>query len=401
MENGAVIALDRTSGVRLWTRCIAKTSADSALNPGITLRADGGIAVAQIGSGRLVALRVLDGRKCWAVGDQNSTDDSDGVNIQDGVVYALLSSNKLLALEAATGRVLWKRRSSDGPGSSSKGVRVVGDLVITRPGSRAVAVSRRDGRTAWFVPEEPDGFKNASPEALPWRTDEGDRKIETALFEIQGELAIVDGRKCKLRSVWGDVSTLVVRDPATGHERWRWQPNEAYSFDQITSDGSRLFVSDGRDIRAVEDGEPPPLPADRAARTRLARRAVFSLTGWSDPKCPMQAPTASPGAFRSQTEGPFEFLRHAGDLLHGPDINQYNLPGNNEAALTLMRLHADGVRVLMDYVSHETATKANEYNLTEALDLLFQSEDRSIYPGLIRLLHQSTDRTARKLLAGC
>jgi len=397
--DGAVAAYRRDNGAPLWSRKIAGDVRAAKDGRGIVVRAHATVAVAQVGAGRLVALRTSDGAPLWSYGGVGEAGSSEGPVLRSGVVYALRWDSALVALNETTGNRIWER-FANGIGSPSTGVCVAGDTVVARPRSDvAVGVSRASGATKWLSPIPRGENQSRGLISLSWHSD-GARTAAAGglLCDVRYGYPVLDGRQSEIRSI-RSCAYVAMLDPTTGRERWRWQPQELYSIDNVASDGQRLLVSDGTDIHATEDGEPPALPASPAARRSLAQRCVFALCKWSDPKSPMQQPTSASTGFRSQSDSPLDRLRSLPDRLHGPDTTQYDLPDHDEAAATLLRLHADGTRALLDYVRYDTAQPSLSGQIEQALDLLYDADDPSVYPALVRCLALCPDADARKHLA--
>ncbi|HLJ58034.1 MAG TPA: hypothetical protein VKT77_23550, partial [Chthonomonadaceae bacterium] len=153
------------------------------------------------------------------------------------------------------------------------------------------------------------------------------------------------------------------------------------------------------DICGIEEGDAPPIPTVPSARRQMAQRMIFALTGWSPARAPMQAAPRDVGVYRSRGEGPLDLLRRLRDRLSGSAVEEMESASQDEAAMTLLRLHGEGVRALMDYVALETAGKTDGFQLETALRLLYDTGDRTIYPTLIERLAASPSPLARRLLA--
>ena len=195
-----------------------------------------------------------------------------------------------------------------------------------------------------------------------------------------------------LRSV-SEINTLLAVDLATGQEMWRWQPTRNMQFDKIVTGKHRLYLSDDKQIVAIEDGFEEPMPENPRERWMLARHLLSAQYGWPpDPNDFMRrfarwlSPPASPLLAHLQEESPDE----------------------NETQMALLSLGQNSVIPLVEFI-HHTVTEheknsqaltgrnlANAYDLTGPLDILFDLNDRSVVPSLIAELERAdTARNAR------
>ncbi len=150
--NGQIIALDGTSGKRLWVY--------SEVLPSLTLRGTSAPVVAGdkvfagFANGRLVALDVATGSLLWTnevgVPDGRSVlarmvdIDADPV-VVDGVVYASAYQRRLLAASVVSGRTIWSRDISTPIDIAHDGRR----LYLVDDRGRIWAVDRRNGEIVW------------------------------------------------------------------------------------------------------------------------------------------------------------------------------------------------------------------------------------------------------------
>jgi outer membrane protein assembly factor BamB len=393
MGDGTVLAINRDNGGSVWRKRVANGD-PSVTQAGMVLQAADGIAIAQVGAGRLVAFHVNDGSQLWAYpsGVPVEGGDSEGVTLKDGMVYAFLACNKLLAIEATSGRQLWARETS-GSGSPCPAVVPSDDLLVTRPFDGAVvAVDRNDGHTVWLSAARHQDSSMHPPISLSWRHDTAaNDNSGHALFAVMSSPPRLNGVQKQVRSLWS-LDTLVMLDPSTGGERWRWQPEDGLGIDRIDSDGDRFYISDGDSLRAVEEGSPLPLPTSLERRREMAQRMVLALTHR------LYAPV--------QTQEKYP--------LDGPHRPQTEPPGDNEAKLTLLRLGFDSGPALLDFVSKEVKERDASLprpgtmdfhiytfpdSLADALDLLSDIGDRSCTTALVDDLKRATHPISRKLLA--
>ena len=385
---GKVTAARQSDGSTLWQRSMAVTNfAGKNGRLQMTLQAAVGVGVAQIG-GRLLGFRLSDGQQIWerhCKGEsalQAEDHDSEGFALKDGIVYALLENCDMVAIQAATGRPVWTRQTG-GSGTPSSPVWLQGDHVFTRPfsfaeaGGPLVALRRSDGATAWLAGKDPipsDRERGGFWAQLRWGNRNSLFPGNNALFEVAACEPVLDGAQRKLRSV-ETLDTVIARNPATGREQWRWQPDKGTRIDNLIPDGDRLIVSDGRRLFAFEDGIPDPLPTEPSERQHLIHRVMRDTFEWR-----IDTPLA-----RNRTDW-------------------------TEAQITLLRLGHDSVSPLLDYV-HRTVDKANaqmavsggspahDSTIESALDLLFDLDDPATPPILARELDRARDPGLQTSLA--
>ncbi len=391
LDDGTILAVNRSDGKTVWHRRITNRGAQSTT---VVVKVSGKIAVVQIGDGRISAFRIRDGEPIWSYPKSNSSQDdgnSGGPAVRDGVVYALLSESELVALDAASGRLIWKRRTN-GSGTPSPAVFSIGENIVTSPFGSLVAVRRSDGRTAWVGEPRVDEPLRTGPMFL--LLSYGNRGLHESgqtLLEVRASLPLVGGRQKDMRSLHS-LDTLVMLDPSTGRERWRWQPHDGLRIDKIVTDRHRFFVSDGASLRAVEPGLPDPLPVELTRRRRLADQMVLALFRW-DRK---NARTIwDPAVISSQ-------------------LSPREPPAGDEAKLILLRLGKNSTPALLDVLRHELADRDNRLpdpdkvsyrimsfpdSLSDALNLLTDIADYSCVPMLIQELGRAKHPVSRKLVA--
>ena len=106
-EDGTVTAFRTADGNVIWQQKLTLAKYDPQnSNPGLELRAEAGIGVAQVGSGRLVGFRLADGKPLWAYQPEEETPEdaetgnSYGFLVKEGVVYALLDGKEQVDVTA-------------------------------------------------------------------------------------------------------------------------------------------------------------------------------------------------------------------------------------------------------------------------------------------------------------
>jgi hypothetical protein len=388
--DGKVTAVRQNDGSTLWQRSIARTSfAGKNGLPQITLQATGGVGVAQIG-GRLLGFRLTNGRLIWERRCKGETalqaedHDAKGFAVKDGIVYAFLANSDLVAVRASTGRPVWTRRTGSG-GSPSSPVWLQGDYVFTclfrfaDPGNPLVALRRSDGATAWLADKDPPRTDREAwgPAITFWPGNRyglvPDEDSHT-LLEVAACEPVLDGVPRRLRSL-ETLGTVIARDPATGREQWRWQPDQGTQIDHLIPDGDRLIVSNGHRLLAFEEGMPDSLPTDPRERQHLIRRLMNATFDWN-----IGTPLAA------------------------------DRPDWTQAQLTLLRLGRDSVSPLLDYVRRKVdeanaqparapGVEIGDSSLDSALDLLFDLNDPETPAVLARELDRATHPGFRKSLA--
>jgi outer membrane protein assembly factor BamB len=141
-------------GKKLWA--YQGTTADTSVLGLPAPAYEGGLVVAGLGSGELVALRAASGTVAWgdslsAARGRNSLADLSAVRgrpaIRDGRVYATSLGGLLVSLDLRTGRRLWEREVT-----SSESPWAAGDwLFIVSSEGQVAAIARQNGAAAWVT----------------------------------------------------------------------------------------------------------------------------------------------------------------------------------------------------------------------------------------------------------
>jgi outer membrane protein assembly factor BamB len=150
---GSVVALSGVNGNELWNfRGLSeKTSIISNPSPAL----DGGILVVPYPSGELVALRVADGANVWteslartrSVSSLAALSDAARPVIDNGVVFAVGHGGRMIATQGRTGERLW---SLSVPGTQAPWVAGETVFVVDTSG-QLLAITRREGKVGWTV----------------------------------------------------------------------------------------------------------------------------------------------------------------------------------------------------------------------------------------------------------
>ena len=386
--NGTVTAFQVRDGAIVWERKLTQTAYDPQGNtPKLRLHAAGSIAVARIGSGRLVGFRPEEGKALWSYqrSDQ-STEDAEGGEpcefaVRNGIVYAL-ADGRQVAVQAATGKVLWKRPLGNESDEASD-VLLWKNSVLTFPANLFTALRPADGATLWHDGSARyEDLSSGQTAGLLVTSQHGG--VSDSIFVTMHTSPLLGGRVRPLLSV-SDLDTLVALDPANGKEQWRWQAEAGCPINQLTPDGPRFYFTDNTRLFAMEEGAPDPLPTGPEERRSLALRMITALFHW-----PKKPPT---------------FLDRLGSKVptvaaHLPRETLETID-SQEASLTLLRLKQDSVPALMDYVEHEIddpgrnimfgTFSAQDQELTLALKLLVDLDARTQIPTLIHHLENAKD----------
>jgi outer membrane protein assembly factor BamB len=147
-----VHALTEADGQVIWTYTGVAESAE--LLGGASPAVSGGVVIAPMSSGELVALRADSGRLVWSdaltragrVSAVGTINDIRGRPVIDrGQVYAVSHAGRMVAIDLASGERLWEQEIS--------GVQmpwVAGDfLYLVTADAEIVCLARRDGRIRW------------------------------------------------------------------------------------------------------------------------------------------------------------------------------------------------------------------------------------------------------------
>ena len=153
-SDGAVLRLDATTGDQVWrTRLTGEVLAPP--------QGDGRVVVAQSYDGKLAGLDYDSGEKLWTYDSNVPVLTIRGTStpiLRNGVVYAGFANGRILALEAATGAVRWESRVAISQGRSEieRMVDIDGtmallgnELYAASYQGRVVAINITDGRKLW------------------------------------------------------------------------------------------------------------------------------------------------------------------------------------------------------------------------------------------------------------
>ncbi|MCE9633616.1 MAG: outer membrane protein assembly factor BamB [Methylophilales bacterium] len=101
---GAVLAFDQATGKPLWKSRLAGEVLSAP-------RVDGGVVVVRSGDSRIYGINVADGKRKWVYERTTPTlslRSSAGVTIADGAALVGFSGGKLVALRVADGKIIWE-----------------------------------------------------------------------------------------------------------------------------------------------------------------------------------------------------------------------------------------------------------------------------------------------------
>lgn len=147
-----IYGLNAVDGSRKWVYERATPALSLRSSAGVAL--DGGAAYAGFAGGKLIALRVEDGKVIWEVSvaqPKGTTEieriaDITSMPVVDGsLVYAVAYQGKVAAVDRATGRVAWARDISSYTGLSAEDAKVF----VTHANSAVYALDYSTGKTFW------------------------------------------------------------------------------------------------------------------------------------------------------------------------------------------------------------------------------------------------------------
>ena len=151
-EDSRIYGLNVADGSRKWVYERATPTLTLRSSAGVAL--DGGAAYAGFAGGKLIALRVEDGKVIWEVSvaqPKGATEieriaDITSLPVVDGsLVYAVAYQGKVAAVDRATGRVAWSRDISSYTGLSAEGAQVF----VSHAVSFIYALDYSTGKTFW------------------------------------------------------------------------------------------------------------------------------------------------------------------------------------------------------------------------------------------------------------
>ena len=151
-EDSRIYGLNVADGSRKWVYERATPTLTLRSSAGVAL--DGGAAYAGFAGGKLIALRVEDGKVIWEVSvaqPKGATEieriaDITSLPVVDGsLVYAVAYQGKVAAVDRATGRVAWSRDISSYTGLSAEGAKVF----VSHAVSFIYALDYSTGKTFW------------------------------------------------------------------------------------------------------------------------------------------------------------------------------------------------------------------------------------------------------------
>ncbi|MFZ9642913.1 MAG: outer membrane protein assembly factor BamB [Candidatus Methylopumilus sp.] len=147
-----IYGLNVADGSRKWVYERASPALTLRSSAGVAL--DGGAAYAGFAGGKLIALRVEDGKVIWEVSvaqPKGTTEieriaDITSLPVVDGsLVYAVAYQGKIAAVDRATGRIAWARDISSYTGLSAEDAKVF----VSHANSAIYALDYSTGKTFW------------------------------------------------------------------------------------------------------------------------------------------------------------------------------------------------------------------------------------------------------------
>ena len=147
-----IYGLNVADGSRKWVYERASPALTLRSSAGVAL--DGGAAYAGFAGGKLIALRVEDGKVIWEVSvaqPKGTTEieriaDITSLPVVDGsLVYAVAYQGKIAAVDRATGRIAWARDISSYTGLSAEDAKVF----VSHANSAVYALDFSTGKTFW------------------------------------------------------------------------------------------------------------------------------------------------------------------------------------------------------------------------------------------------------------
>ncbi len=158
-----IFGLNVVDGSRKWVYERATPTLALRSSAGVVL--DGGAAYAGFAGGKLIALRVDDGKVVWEASvaqPKGATEieriaDITSLPVVDGsLVYAVAYQGKIAAVDRASGRIAWSRDISSYTGMSSSGARVF----VSHATGSVYALDYSSGKAFWRQADL--GYRNLS-----------------------------------------------------------------------------------------------------------------------------------------------------------------------------------------------------------------------------------------------
>ncbi len=147
-----IYGLNAVDGARKWV--YERTTPALSLRSSAGVAVGGGAAYAGFAGGKLIALRVEDGKVIWEVSvaqPKGTTEieriaDITSMPVIDGsLVYAVAYQGKVAAVDRATGRIAWARDISSYTGLNAEDAKVF----VSHAGSAIYALDYSTGKTFW------------------------------------------------------------------------------------------------------------------------------------------------------------------------------------------------------------------------------------------------------------
>ena len=147
-----IYGLNAADGSRKWVYERATPALSLRSSAGIVL--DGGAAYAGFAGGKLIALRVDDGKVIWEVSVAQPKGTTEIERIADitsnpvvdgSLVYAVAYQGKIAAVDRATGRLAWSREISSYTGLNAEDAKVY----VTHANSAVYSLDFATGKTFW------------------------------------------------------------------------------------------------------------------------------------------------------------------------------------------------------------------------------------------------------------
>ena len=147
-----IYGLNVADGSRKWV--YERATPALSLRSGAGVAVDGGAAYAGFAGGKLIALRVEDGKVIWEVSvaqPKGTTEieriaDITSLPVVDGsLVYAVAYQGKIAAVDRANGRIVWSRDISSYTGLNAEDAKVY----VAHANSAIYALDLSTGKTFW------------------------------------------------------------------------------------------------------------------------------------------------------------------------------------------------------------------------------------------------------------